>query len=116
MNKRGVLEDLQKLVVPLVGVGIVLVIGFLIISEANTQIIDNNPCQNQSNIYNSTGKCCYTIGSTCDGGGGLSHAINSTKQVQNALADLPQWLPIIVITIIGALLIGLVAVFRRLGK
>lgn len=39
-----------------------------------------------------------------------SSAINATI---NATSDIPGWLPIIVITIIGALLIGLISIFRR---
>ena len=40
-------------------------------------------------------------------------AWNATTDVQNATQDIPGWLPIIVITIIGSLLIGLVQMFRR---
>ena len=40
-------------------------------------------------------------------------AWNSTSEVQNATSDLSGWLPIFVIVIIGGLLIGLVAMFRR---
>ncbi|KKN25453.1 hypothetical protein LCGC14_0884850 [marine sediment metagenome] len=39
-------------------------------------------------------------------------AYNATTDVQNATQDIPTWLPIIVITIIGALLIGLIGLFR----
>lgn len=40
-------------------------------------------------------------------------AYNATSTVQNATQDIPGWLPIIVIVIIGAVLIGLVSLFRR---
>jgi len=33
--------------------------------------------------------------------------------VQGALDDIPGWLPIIIITIIGAILLGLVSLFVR---
>ncbi len=42
-----------------------------------------------------------------------SLAYNATSETQSALGSIPGWLPIIIITIIGALLISLVAVFRR---
>ncbi|GAG87311.1 unnamed protein product, partial [marine sediment metagenome] len=50
-------------------------------------------------------------------GGSATHkegtsAWNATNDVQSAMSDIPGWLPIIVITVIGALLIGLVARFR----
>ena len=41
------------------------------------------------------------------------YAYNASSKVQNATQDIPGWLPIIVITVIGALLLGLVAMFRR---
>ena len=42
----------------------------------------------------------------------FSAACNGTKDTINAIQDIPGWLPIIVITVIGALLIGLVSRFR----
>lgn len=42
-------------------------------------------------------------------------AYNGTSKVQNATSTIPGWLPIIVITIVGSLLIGLVALYRRQG-
>ncbi len=41
----------------------------------------------------------------------LSEGWNSTGITQDAIQEIPGWLPIIVITIIGAILIGLVATF-----
>ena len=40
-------------------------------------------------------------------------AYNATGEVQNATQSIPGWLPIIVITLIGAILIGLVSMFRN---
>lgn len=84
INKKAAIAELMPLVIALVSIGIMLVVGFLILSEvaANTKVAaDPN----------------------------ASLAIDT---VQNAMQDIPGWLPIIVITIIGALLIGLVAFFR----
>ena len=41
------------------------------------------------------------------------YAYNSTNVVQNATQDIPGWLPIIVVVVIGALLIGLVSFLRQ---
>ena len=90
-NKKGVIEGLQALIVPLVAIGIILAVGFLIMSEAEDQ------------IGSIEGTCSSTEG---------GYACNGTRTTINAMADIPGWLPIIVITIIGALLIGLVAYFR----
>jgi hypothetical protein len=43
----------------------------------------------------------------------MSAAYNATSTSQEAMSEIPGWFAIIVITIIGALLIGLVANFRR---
>lgn len=84
-SKKGVIDQLQPVVIALVSVAIVLVIGFLIMSE----VASNSTVAADSN------------------------ATAAVKEVQNAMDDIPTWLPIIVITIIGALLIGLVSLFRR---
>ena len=42
-----------------------------------------------------------------------SLAYNATGKVQNATDDIPGWFPIMVITLIGAMLIGLVSTFRK---
>ena len=84
MNKKGVIGNLQPMIIALVSIGIILAISFLIMAEvaSNTKVAaDTN----------------------------ASAAVN---EVQSAMDDIPGWLPIIVITVIGALLIGLVAMFR----
>ena len=84
MQKKGQISHLMPHVTALVALGIKLVVGFLILSEvaANTTV-------------------------AADG-----YATNSTTEVQRAMNDIPGWLPIIVITVIGALLLALVAYFR----
>ena len=85
MHKKGVIDQLMPVVIALVSIGIILAIGFLILAEvkANDQVA--------ADVNASAG----------------------IDEVTNAMSDIPEWLPIIVITIIGALLIGLVAFFRR---
>jgi len=41
------------------------------------------------------------------------YAYNASNDVQNATQDIPGWLPIIVVVVIGSLLIGLVLFLRR---
>lgn len=85
MNKKGVIDQLAPVVIALISVGIILVVGFLIMSEvaSNTKVTADN------------------------------NASVAVDEVQDAMDDIPTWLPIIIITIIGALLISLVAIFRR---
>lgn len=83
-QRKGAIAELMPLVVSLVAIGITLVVGFLIMSEvaSNSKV-------------------------TAD-----QNASTAVDNVQQSLDDIPQWLPIIVITVIGALLIGLVSYFR----
>lgn len=84
LKKKGAIQELMPVVIALVSIGITLVIGFLILAE----VAANKTVSSDTNA---------------------SAAIDT---VQNAMQDIPGWLPIIVITIIGALLLGLVAFFR----
>lgn len=165
-HKKGVVEQLGALIVPLVVVGMVLMIGFLIFDEANTIATDVTEDVTHSNItktyenasflecvnefamsvtavYNGTeaansvllSSANYTVGENSsimfvdyaqEGYVAIGPSIsmtyvcnpkdatyNASIDVRNATQDIPGWLPIIVITVIGALLIGLVAMFRR---
>jgi len=84
IGKKGVIDQLMPVIIALVTIAITLIVGFLILSEvgANTKVAAD------------------------------SNATAAIQTVTGAMADIPGWLPIIVITIIGALLIGLVAFFR----
>ena len=83
-HKKAQINNLLPLVVSLVAIGITLVIGFLIMSEtaSNTTVAADQ------------------------------NASAAIDEVQGAMDDIPGFLPIIVITVIGALLLGLVAFFR----
>ena len=82
--KKGAIDQLLPVVIALVVIGITLVVAFLILAEvaANTKVAAD------------------------------VNASEAVDQVQSAMDDIPGWLPIIVITIIGAILISLVAYFR----
>ncbi len=81
--KKAAIDQLIPVVTALVAIGIVLAVSFLILAElsSNTKIAAD------------------------------SNASNAIADVQDAMSDIPGWLPIIVITIIGALLLSLVALF-----
>ncbi len=84
MNKKGQIEALVPLVISLVVIGILLVVAFLIFSQvaANTTVAAD------------------------------TNATAAIVAVQQATDDIPGWLPIIVVVVIGALLIGLVSFLR----
>lgn len=172
-NKKAqsAIDGLQNLIVPLVAVGIVLIVAFLIFAETRTQTIEqgidtatyvnetvtivnntevalthgpasmsltctavfnNSLTGTASTLLDAANYTCTRRGITmviADPGAPInlsangvsvsytivntSLAFNATEEVQNATQDIPGWLPIIVITVIGALLLGLVAMFRK---
>ena len=83
-SKKGVVDQLMPVIISLVAIGITLAVGFLILStvKANAKVVAD------------------------------PNATLGIVQTVSAMADIPGWLPIIIITIIGALLIGLVSMFR----
>lgn len=86
MNKKGqVFEQIGSLGIGIAALAIVMIVVFLILANlaANTQVAAD---------ANSTA------------------AVNT---LTNAAADIPPWVPLVVIAVIGAILIGLVALFRR---
>ena len=93
-------------------IAIVLAVVLLVISTVKDQAIDIDPCGNNNGswFYNASINNCQ------DGNGvvsGLSTTMNATNTTIGAVADIPPWLPIIVITMIGVILLGLIQVFRR---
>ncbi len=98
MNKKGVIEQLQSLIVPLVGICLVLVVGFLIMAKVQEQI-------RTTEGLNSTFESATNPRGT--------YASNASRATMNAMDDIPDWLPVIIITLIGAILLGLVAMFGR---
>ena len=100
LHKKGVIDQLTAMIIPVLVIAIVLVVGFLILAEAKGQIETIEGVN--ATGHNAVGDDNFT-----------SAAWNATGVVQVALSDIPGWLPIIIITIIGALLISLVSVFRR---
>jgi hypothetical protein len=94
-----------------------LVVAFLIMAQAKTTM--DNDATNCATGWsdNATGTgCCVTAAVPCAGANwtaGNSAAWNSTGALQTATATIPGWTSIIIITAIGAALIGMVMMFRR---
>lgn len=96
-NKKGqVFANLAALAVGIATLAIVLTVTFIIMSQAKTQI---------ASIESGT-----TANMGADNG---SIAYNATATLQSAVSDIPGWVPLIVIASIGAILLGLVSLFRR---
>jgi len=117
MNKKGqVMQNLGALGVGVAALCIVLVVTFLIMAQANSNMqADSSACPSGYVYQNSTVGCCVSGTTLCSGGNitGYSEAYNATGTLTNAAATIPNWVSIIIITAIGSLLIGMVAMFRR---
>jgi len=86
MSKKGqVFDQLSGLGVGIAALAITLTVVFLILSET-------------------------AANSTVAADANASAAID---ELQNAADDIPGWVPLVVIAVVGAILLGLVALFRR---
>jgi len=95
MKKNKAVEQLVPMVLALVTIGIILVVAFRILSTAKTQEL--------------TGAAGCNATSTTSCGFGY----NAIGEVEEAEQDIVDWLPIIVIAVIGFLVIGLIAFRAR---
>lgn len=114
MNRKGqVMQNLGALGVGVAALAIVLVVTFLIMAQANTNMEnDGSICDNSSLVYNESQDLC-TESDDPAVVGGLSNAYNATRTLTTATATIPNWVSIIIITAIGSILIGMVSMFRR---
>jgi len=86
LDKKGqIFSQLSGLGVGIAGLAITLVVVFLIMSQTKA-----NP----------------TVAADVNATGALT-------TLQSAADDIPGWVPLVVIAVIGAILLGLVALFRR---
>lgn len=95
------MENFGGLGIGIAALAIVLVVTFLILSNAITQI------QTADSVNATT---CKNATATA---GSASVSCNAAHTLTTAVATIPGWVSLIVITVIGATLIGLVAMFRR---
>jgi len=95
LDKKGQFGQLVSLAVGIAGLAIALVVTFLVISQGRTQVCD---------IEGITGNCAANQ---------TSLAVNATNTLASAVDDIPGWVPLIVIAVIGAVLLGLVSLFKK---
>jgi hypothetical protein len=97
-NKKGqVFQQLSALATGIATLAIILTVAFLVMAEGKSQaaILE---CENTSDASGIA---------TC------GEAYNATSELQGAVDDIPGWVPLVVVASIGAILLGLVALFRR---
>lgn len=96
MKKKGsVFETLSSLAIGVGTLAIILTVTFLVITQGKTNIgtIEGVDTANVTD--------CQT-----------SLACNATTTLTEAVDDIPGWVPLIVIAVIGAALLGIVRLFK----
>jgi len=87
LNKKGqVFSQMTALATGIATLTIVLVVTFLVLAQGKTQAI------------------------AIEGADGSAY--NATTELQGAVDDIPGWVPLIVIAVVGSILLGLVKLFR----
>ena len=111
-QKKGqALNAITGLAIGVAALVIAMAVMFLVGAQTKTQVGELEcPISLPTTSYNITvGGCWNTSGNY-----GLGTAsMNGTNSLISAAADLPDWAPLIIIASIGAILLGLVAMFRR---
>jgi len=92
-KKAQVFDSLASLAVGIATVTIIMVVAFIVMANVKTQAED-------------------VSGVVCNATSG-DLACNSTSTLQNAAATVPGWIPLVVIVAIGALILGMIGMFKR---
>jgi len=112
-SKKAALDNLADLLTGLGVIAILAAVIFLVIGEAKTQVIEQDACNISTYWYNSSDGVCCQNSTDCSVTTGLSESLSAQIETQSATSDIPGWLPIIVITIIGGALLMLVRMFKQ---
>jgi len=97
MNTKGeTFGDLGKLALGVVTLAIVLTVGFMVMSQGQTQMLDAEGLGT-----NITSNCVNSAG------------CNATATMIDATGTIPGWIPIVIIVGIGVILLGLVKTLMR---
>ena len=114
-RKAQVFDNLGAMAVGIAGLAITLVITFLIISQGRESMSAGEKCISGS-TWNATSESCCVSGALTCGGANVtttSSAMNATRTLGSAVDEIPGWVSLIVIAVIGSVILGLVALFRR---
>ena len=93
-NKRGVMDQLSGLGIGIASFAIIIVVTFLVMANVQDQIVS-------------------TQGINESVTGEWTTAYNASQTLQSATATIPDWVPLIIIVAIGALILSLVGTLRR---
>lgn len=113
-RKGQVFENFGALAVGIAGLAIALVVTFLIITKSRDSMSTTEKCAVSGSAWNGS-QCCVIGAADCAGvnNTGTSFAFNATGTLANAVQEVPGWVSLIVIAVIGSVILGLVAMFRN---
>ena len=95
INKKGqAMSQLGSFAVGLASLVVVMMVIFIVLA------------QGQSQIESIEGKEMVNENATLE--------YNATHELSSAVADVPGWIPLVVIVSIGTILIGMVSLFKRI--
>ena len=100
LTKKGNVAGLQAFIMSIVGIAIVLAIGFVVLAELQTSTYS---CPSTHATYNATDNLCWnaTVGVAEQSGAGASLGTITTK-----LATVPSWIGIIIVVVLASLVLG----------
>lgn len=92
MNKKGqVFDNLKAMTVGVLSLVVILAIVFVILAETTDQIVDIQGV-NEAN----------------QSAGAWTHAYNATNTLTGAAEDIPVWIPLVILALLGSVLLGIV--------
>ena len=112
-SKQAVLDNIGNLVTSLGAIAILLAVIFLIMATTRGVVEEKYPCDSSTDWFNATAGICQNASYSDVETRGLSNAYNASFQTSNAVSAIPGWLPIVVITLIGGILLTLVRFFKQ---
>ena len=102
LTKKGNVNGLQAFVMSIIGVAIVLAIGFMVLAELQTT---SYSCPSTNPNYNATGNLCwnadYNVSVAEQSGSSASIGTIMTK-----LGTVPSWIGIIIVVVLASLVLG----------
>lgn len=93
-KKAQALATLQALLVGLAVIAMVLAVTFVMLAKTRAQIVSIDS-------VDETNASTFSIG------------YNATQTITESVADIPGWLPLVVIAIIGVAVLGIMALYSR---
>jgi len=103
LTKKGNINGLQTFIMGIVGVAIVLAIGFVVLSELASSTYS---CPSALYSYNVSSGLCYETTNISNTTAELSGAGASLTTITDKLGNVPSWIGIIIVVVLASLVLG----------